>query len=88
MNVQAPPSQYDDQILQMLADLKEQMKEQHAQTDRDQEQVALDRKNAIREHEALRQLNEQLRIQIAALQNTHTPTQSESELGIGEYPDI
>ena len=48
-NVQAPPLQYDEQLLQILTDMKEQMKEQQAQSDRDREQVANDRKNVIRE---------------------------------------
>jgi len=38
----------------MLADMKEQMKEQQAQTDRDREQTAFDSENVIREQEALR----------------------------------
>jgi len=38
----------------MLADMKEQMKEQQAQSDRDREQAALDCENAIREQEVLR----------------------------------
>jgi len=50
----------------MLADMKEQIKVQQAQSYRDREQTALDRENVIREHEALRQLNNQLHAQIAA----------------------
>jgi len=50
--------------------------------------AALDRKNAICEQEALRQLNVQLQTKIAALQNTQTPTQSESEPEIKESSDI
>ena len=46
----------------MLADMKEQMKEQQAQSDRDREQAALNRENAIREQEALRQLNDNSRL--------------------------
>ena len=45
------PSQYEDQILQMLTDMKEQMKEQQAQSDCDREQAAVDREIAIREYE-------------------------------------
>jgi len=41
----------------MLADLKKQIKEQQAQSNRDWEQAALDHKNVIREQEALRHLN-------------------------------
>jgi len=41
----------------MLAYMKEYMKEQQAQSDRDQKQETLNRENAIREHEALRRLN-------------------------------
>jgi len=43
----------------MLADMKEQM-EQQAQSDRDQKQATLDRDNATREQEALKQQNDQL----------------------------
>jgi len=50
--------------------MKEHMKEQQAQSDRDREHMALDRENAIREQEAVRQLNKQLQTKIAALQNT------------------
>ena len=38
-----------------------------AQLDHDWEQAALDRENAICEHEALRQLNNRIQAQIAAL---------------------
>ena len=44
----------------MLADMKEQMKEQPAQSDRDREQATFNRENVIREQEALMQLNNQL----------------------------
>ena len=63
----------------MLVDMKEQMKEQQAQSNRDREQTFLDRENVIREQEALSQLKNQLQAQIAALQNNQTPTQLESE---------
>jgi len=53
-----------------MLDMKEQMKDKQAQSNCDWEQVALDHKNVIREQEALRQVNEQLQAQIAALQNT------------------
>ena len=69
-NIQASPSQYEEQLLQIFADMKEHMKEQQAQSDRDREHMALDRENAIREQEAVRQLNKQLQTKIAALQNT------------------
>ena len=60
-----PPQQYENQLLQMLTNMKERMKEQEAQSDHGQEQVTLDRKNVIREYEALRQLNNRLHAQIA-----------------------
>ena len=41
----------------MLASMKKQMKEQHAHSDRDRKQGALDCENVIREQEILRQLN-------------------------------
>jgi len=72
----------------MLTDMKEQMKEQQAQSARDRKQAALDCDNAIREHEPLRQLNNQLQAQIATLQNILTLTQSKSEPGIEESPDF
>jgi len=57
----------------MLADMKEQMKEQ-VQSDGDQQQAALDRENAIREQEALRSLNDQLQARIAASQDNQPST--------------
>jgi len=48
-NVQILLLQYKDQIFQMLADIKEQMKEQQAQSDRDRKQMVLDRENVIHE---------------------------------------
>ena len=50
-NIQTPSPHSEDQILQMFFDMKQQMKEQQAQSDRDREQAALDRDNAIHEHE-------------------------------------
>ena len=65
-NVQ-PSQQYEDELLQMLADMKEHRKEQQVQSDRDQEQANFNYKNAIREQEALRRLSNQLQAEIAAL---------------------
>ena len=48
------PQRHEDQFLQMLTEMKEQMKEQQAQLDRDREQAALNCENAISEQEALR----------------------------------
>jgi len=59
----------------MLADMKEHMKEQQAQSDRDREQAALDHENTTCKQETLRQLNNQLRAQITALQNNKPSTQ-------------
>jgi len=59
---------HEDQFLQILIDMKEQMKEQ-AQSNCDQELMAVDRENVIREQEALRQLNDQLQAQISVLHN-------------------
>jgi len=44
----------------MLPDMKEWMKKQQAQSNRDRKQAALDRENVICGQKALRQLNEQL----------------------------
>ena len=52
----------------MLTDMKEQMKDQ-AQSDRDRKQAALDRGNAIREQEALKQHINELQAQIATPQS-------------------
>jgi len=49
--VQVLSLQYEDQLFQILADMKEQMNEHQAYSDRDREQAALDRDNAIHEHE-------------------------------------
>ena len=54
----------------MLADMKEQMKEQQARSDRNRKQAALDRKNAAHEQKVLKRLNDQLQTQIATLQRT------------------
>ena len=66
-SARAPPL-YEGQIFQMLADMKEQMKVQQAQSDRDWKQAALDRNNAVKEQEALKQHNDQLQAQIVTLQ--------------------
>ena len=55
------------------------MKEQQAQADRDREQAALDRENAILEQEALRRLNDQFYAQITPLQNNQSSMQLERE---------
>jgi len=60
---------YEGQILQMLADMKEQMKKQ-TESDHDLKQATLDCENSNCEQEALKQLNEQLQAQITALQRT------------------
>jgi len=60
------PLLYEGQILQMLVDMKEQMKKQHNQLDHDRVQAALDSDNATRE-EMLKQLNDQLQVQLTAL---------------------
>jgi len=44
-----PLPQYERKILQMLAGMKNQMKEQQAWSDHDQEQVAPDHENVVRE---------------------------------------
>jgi len=72
----------------MLTYMKEQMKEQQAQSDRNREQTTFDRENVVREQEALRQLNDQLQAQISALQNNQSSTQSESEHEVGRSPDL
>ena len=68
----------------MLVDLKEQMKEQQAQSVRDRKQAALDCDNTAREQEALKQHNNQLYAQIVALKRTQGQMQPEDEPGIGE----
>ena len=52
----------------MLHEMREQMKEQQAQSDREREQV-LDYENILKEQEKLRQLNQQLLTQVATLQS-------------------
>ena len=51
------PSLYEGQVFQMLADMKEWMKEQ-ARSDCERNQVALDRENVAHEHGAQKQLND------------------------------
>ena len=62
------------------------MGEQQAQSDRKREQMALDCKNIIQEQEKLRQLNQQLQNQVAALQNN--PAQIEGKLENNWSPDV
>ena len=76
----AQPSLFECQILQMLTDMKEHMKEQQVWSNHDQEQVILDRENTIRKHEALRQLNDQFQTQIVALQGTQAPSVDKSRV--------
>ena len=71
-NVQ-PSHQHENHLFQMLADMKERMKE------RKPNQITIEsRRLLIREHpcwvKALRQLNNQLQAQIAALQNNQPST--------------
>ena len=63
----------------MLIDMKEHMREQYVQSDHDRKQAALDRDNAVREQEALKQHNDQLQEQIAAFQKISVQTQPEDE---------
>jgi len=72
--------------LQMLVDMKEQMKEQQAQSDRDREQAALGRENAICEQEALRQLKEQPQAQIAALRTPRHRHSRKASLELENLP--
>jgi len=74
--------QHKGQILQMLTDMKEQMKEQQIRSDRDREHVTIDRKNAFREKEALKHRNDKLHVQIIALQRVQEQKQPKSECGI------
>ena len=67
-----PPSTYEDQLIQMFADMKEEMAKQHALFDRESEQATLDRENAARERE-LEHLKDQLLAQITALQSIQGP---------------
>jgi len=49
--------------------MRKQMKEQQAQSDREREQMILDRKNILQEQKKLRQLNQQLLTHVAAFQS-------------------
>ena len=57
----------------MLYEMKEQMKEQQAQSDREKEQMT------IQEQDKLRLLNQQLLTQVAALQNNPVQTKGDPE---------
>ena len=85
-NVQ-PSQRHEDQLLQMLASMKEQMKEQRSN------QIAtgsrwLSTARMHREQEALRWLNNERQTQIVALQNNQLSTQSESEPKVGGSPNL
>jgi len=62
-----PTPLFEGQILQILVDVKEQIKEHQAQSDRDWEQATLDHKRAVHKQEVLK-YNNQLQAQIATLQ--------------------
>ena len=44
-----PSQQCEDQLLQMLYEMREQMKEQQMQSDRERKQMALDQESILRE---------------------------------------
>ena len=71
-----PSSTYKSQLLQMFADMKEEMTKQQTLFDREREQAAHDRENTAREQKELKHLNDQLLAQIIALQNTQGPPPS------------
>ena len=56
--------------LQMFADMRKEMVKQQALFDRERKQAAYDQENTTREWEEMKHLNDQLLIQITALQNT------------------
>jgi len=62
------------------------MKEQQTQSDHEQEQMALDRKNILQEQEKFRLLNQQRLAQVAALQSNSM--QAEGDPGNDRYPDL
>jgi len=68
-----PPSIYEAQLLQMFADMKEELTKQQALFDCEWEQAEHDREHAAREREEMKHLNDQLPAQIAILQNTRVP---------------
>ena len=45
-----PSQQCEDHLLQMLYEMKEQTKEQQAESDREREQMILDRKNVLQKY--------------------------------------
>jgi len=53
----------------MLHEVREQMKEQQVQSDREREHMALDHEHVLQEQEKLRLLNKQLLAQVVALQS-------------------
>ena len=66
--------------------MREQVKEQHAQSDREREQMALDRKNLLQEQEKLKLLNQQLLTKVATLQNNSVQTKGNP--GNNRSPDL
>ena len=57
----------------------EQLMEQQQKSDREREQMILDRNNILCEQEELKQLNQQLQAQVAALQNNSTRAEGNAE---------
>jgi len=56
----------------MFYEIREQMKEQKQQLDRNQEQMALDRDNIFQEQEKLRLLNQQLQAHVCPPKQSST----------------
>ena len=62
------------------------MKEQQYKSDREQEQMILDRDNIFQEQDELKLLNQQLQAQVVALQNRCTQAEGDAENGAS--PDL
>ena len=62
------------------------MKEQHAQSGREREQMTIDRENILQEQEKLKLLNQQLQAQVTCLQNNLA--QSEGKIENNRSPNL
>ena len=62
-----PPQQQEDQLFQMLHEMKKQIKKQQRKSGHEREQIILDYENILREQKGLKQLNQQLQAQVVTL---------------------
>ena len=79
-SISAHPSQkQEDQLFQILHEMREQIKKQ--QSNHELEQMTLNHDNILREQEELKLLNQLIQTQVGALQNNSARTKGDPESG-------